>query len=58
MALAREMMWDPNWAVHAAAALGVSAPHTLLPRPYAWWLERREEVRRAYPTGTEATAAQ
>ena len=58
VALAREMMWDPNWAVHAAAALGVSAPHTLLPRPYAWWLERREEVRRAYPTGTEATAAQ
>ncbi len=58
VALAREMMWDPNWAVHAAAALGVPAPHTLLPRPYAWWLERREEVRRAYPAGTETAAAQ
>lgn len=53
VALAREMMWDPNWAVHAAAALGMKAPHMLLPRPYAWWLEKREEARRTYPTGRE-----
>ncbi|MBP0495715.1 NADH:flavin oxidoreductase/NADH oxidase [Roseomonas indoligenes] len=45
VALAREMMWDPNWPVHAAAALGVPKPHELLPRPYAWWLQRREDVR-------------
>ncbi|MFC0385878.1 NADH:flavin oxidoreductase/NADH oxidase [Muricoccus vinaceus] len=45
VALAREMMWDPNWPVHAAAALGVPRPHELLPRPYAWWLQRREDVR-------------
>jgi 2,4-dienoyl-CoA reductase-like NADH-dependent reductase (Old Yellow Enzyme family) len=56
VALAREMMWDPNWAVHAAAALGMPAPHMLLPRPYGWWLEKREEVRRAYPTGRETEA--
>ncbi|WP_043839866.1 NADH:flavin oxidoreductase/NADH oxidase [Muricoccus aerilatus] len=45
VALAREMMWDPNWPVHAAAALGLPKPHELLPRPYAWWLQRREDVR-------------
>ncbi|MBE9606081.1 NADH:flavin oxidoreductase/NADH oxidase [Acetobacteraceae bacterium H6797] len=53
VALAREMMWDPNWAVHAAAALGVPEPHKLLPRPYAWWLSKREETRKLYPTGLE-----
>jgi 2,4-dienoyl-CoA reductase-like NADH-dependent reductase (Old Yellow Enzyme family) len=53
VALAREMMWNPNWPVHAAAALGVPEAHTLLPRTYAWWLGRREEVRKLYPTGLE-----
>ncbi|MDB5368738.1 MAG: NADH:flavin oxidoreductase / oxidase [Roseomonas sp.] len=56
VALAREMMWDPNWAVHAAAALGVEKAHELLPRPYAWWLQKREDVRRLYPTGLETPA--
>jgi 2,4-dienoyl-CoA reductase-like NADH-dependent reductase (Old Yellow Enzyme family) len=53
VALAREMMWNPNWPVHAAAELGVADPLKLLPRPYAWWLQRREEQRRRYPTGLE-----
>jgi len=44
VALAREFMWDPNWPVHAAAKLGVPDPHTLLPRSYAWWLQKREET--------------
>jgi 2,4-dienoyl-CoA reductase-like NADH-dependent reductase (Old Yellow Enzyme family) len=46
VALARELMWNPNWPVHAAAALGLDKPHELLPRGYAWWLQRREDVRR------------
>jgi 2,4-dienoyl-CoA reductase-like NADH-dependent reductase (Old Yellow Enzyme family) len=57
VALAREMMWDPNWPVHAAAALGLPRPHELLPRPYAWWLQKREETRHLYPTGLEAPLA-
>jgi 2,4-dienoyl-CoA reductase-like NADH-dependent reductase (Old Yellow Enzyme family) len=56
VALAREMMWDPNWPVHAAAALGLPKPHELLPRPYAWWLSKREETRKLYPTGLETVA--
>ena len=46
VALAREMMWDPNWPVHAAAALGAADPLALLPKTYAWWLRRRDEVRK------------
>ena len=57
VALAREMMWDPNWPVHAAAALGLPQPHELLPRPYAWWLQKREDTRRLYPTGLETPPA-
>jgi len=52
IALAREMMWDPNWPVHAAQALG-GDPLALMPKSYAWWLRRREEVRKLYPTGNE-----
>jgi 2,4-dienoyl-CoA reductase-like NADH-dependent reductase (Old Yellow Enzyme family) len=46
VALARELMWNPNWPVHAAAALGAGNPLELLPRSYAWWLKRREDVAR------------
>ncbi len=53
VALARELMWNPNWPAHAAAALGVDAMG-LLPPSYAWWLNRREEVRQKFPTGTAA----
>ncbi|WP_376099099.1 NADH:flavin oxidoreductase/NADH oxidase [Roseomonas sp. CCTCC AB2023176] len=53
VALARELMWDPNWPAHAAAELGLDGLD-LLPKPYAWWLRRREEVRRLSPTEAEA----
>ncbi|HEY2136277.1 MAG TPA: NADH:flavin oxidoreductase/NADH oxidase [Xanthobacteraceae bacterium] len=54
VALAREMMWDPNWPIHAAKELGGIDPLDLAPKSYAWWLRRREEVRKRYPTGKEA----
>src|ERR1700722_11965477 len=43
VALAREMLWNPNWPIHAAKELGVAKPHELLPPHYAWWLQKREE---------------
>jgi 2,4-dienoyl-CoA reductase-like NADH-dependent reductase (Old Yellow Enzyme family) len=43
--LARELLWNPNWPAHAAKELGVADPLALLPKTYAWWLRRREEVR-------------
>jgi 2,4-dienoyl-CoA reductase-like NADH-dependent reductase (Old Yellow Enzyme family) len=46
VALARELLWNPHWPVHAARELGVSGYLDLLPRGYAWWLRRREDIRR------------
>ncbi|HTD91283.1 MAG TPA: NADH:flavin oxidoreductase/NADH oxidase [Burkholderiales bacterium] len=45
IALAREFLWNPYWTVHAARELGVANYHDLLPRTYAWWLKRRDEIR-------------
>ena len=53
VALAREMMWNPNWPIHAAAELGGDAL-ALMPPSYAWWLKRRQEARQRFPTGLEA----
>ena len=49
VALAREMMWNPNWPAHAAEALGVPRPLELLPQRYAWWLQKREDTRAISP---------
>jgi 2,4-dienoyl-CoA reductase-like NADH-dependent reductase (Old Yellow Enzyme family) len=45
VALARELLWNPNWPAHAAKALGVPDYLDLLPHSYAWWLKRREAIR-------------
>jgi hypothetical protein len=45
IALARELLWNPNWPAHAARELGVSNYLDLLPLGYGWWLKRREEIR-------------
>jgi 2,4-dienoyl-CoA reductase-like NADH-dependent reductase (Old Yellow Enzyme family) len=46
IALARELLWNPHWPAHAARALGVPDYLDLLPPSYAWWLKRREDIRR------------
>ena len=46
IALARELLWNPHWPVHAARELGVPDYLDLLPRGYGWWLKRREDIRR------------
>ncbi|WP_394830159.1 NADH:flavin oxidoreductase/NADH oxidase [Pendulispora rubella] len=38
--LARAELDDPHWPYHAAKALGVAIPHTVLPPQYAHWLQR------------------
>jgi 2,4-dienoyl-CoA reductase-like NADH-dependent reductase (Old Yellow Enzyme family) len=45
IALARELLYNPNWPVHAARALGVPDYLDLLPPAYAWWLKRRARIR-------------
>ena len=51
IALARELLWNPHWPVHAARELGVPEYLDLLPRGYAWWLKRREDIRGLTATG-------
>ena len=44
IAIGREALFDPHWAVHAAKALGVNPDWSLWPPSYGWWLELRERI--------------
>ncbi len=50
IALARELLFDPHWPLHAAKELGVEDYLDILPRGLSWWLKRREAVRRLKPS--------
>jgi 2,4-dienoyl-CoA reductase-like NADH-dependent reductase (Old Yellow Enzyme family) len=41
IALAREMLYNPNWAMDAAQKLGVDPGFEMVPPPYRYWLSRR-----------------
>jgi 2,4-dienoyl-CoA reductase-like NADH-dependent reductase (Old Yellow Enzyme family) len=41
VALGRQMLYDPFWAIHAAQTLGADPTFGMLPPQYGWWLERR-----------------
>jgi 2,4-dienoyl-CoA reductase-like NADH-dependent reductase (Old Yellow Enzyme family) len=41
VALAREMLFNPNWAAQAAVELQGSTGWQLWPQPFRYWLERR-----------------
>jgi 2,4-dienoyl-CoA reductase-like NADH-dependent reductase (Old Yellow Enzyme family) len=53
VALARELLHNPHWSLHAARALGVDPDWQLWPECYGWWLRRRD--RRSAPA--EAVAS-
>ena len=57
IALAREFLWNPHWPAHAARELGVANYFDLLPRTYAWWLKRRDEIRDVTRTATHIDSA-
>lgn len=42
IAIGREALYDPNWPLHAAAALGADPEFAQWPQQYGWWLTRRE----------------
>jgi 2,4-dienoyl-CoA reductase-like NADH-dependent reductase (Old Yellow Enzyme family) len=46
VAIAREALYDPNWPVHAAQALGTDPDFARWPVQYGWWLTRREGLLR------------
>ena len=41
IALAREFLYNPNWAPDAAHKLGLDNPYDLMPSAYQFWLEKR-----------------
>ena len=44
VALARELLDDPNWTLHAAAQLGADEGHALWPQESGWWLMKRARL--------------
>jgi 2,4-dienoyl-CoA reductase-like NADH-dependent reductase (Old Yellow Enzyme family) len=42
VAIGREALFDPNWPLHAAQALGADPEFARWPVQYGWWLTRRE----------------
>ena len=46
IAVGREALYDPNWPLHAARALGADPEMGRWPVQYGWWLTRRESLLR------------
>lgn len=44
VAIGREALNDPNWALHAAQALGVDPDWQQWPASYGWWLGQRQKI--------------
>lgn len=44
VALARELLLDPNWPNRIASQLGADGNHDLWPREAGWWLMKRERL--------------
>ena len=44
IALAREILDDPNWPLHAASELGADENHGLWPVESGWWLMKRQRL--------------
>jgi 2,4-dienoyl-CoA reductase-like NADH-dependent reductase (Old Yellow Enzyme family) len=44
IAIGREALFDPNWPLHAAAALGADPEFARWPHQYGWWLTRRDSL--------------
>jgi 2,4-dienoyl-CoA reductase-like NADH-dependent reductase (Old Yellow Enzyme family) len=42
VALARELIWNADWPVHAAKALGVDGANRLMPEEYSHRLDQRD----------------
>lgn len=48
VAVAREALFDPMWAAHAAQYLNQDKQFKLWPKQSGWWLERREKTSEFY----------
>ena len=46
VAVARELLNNPNWALHAAAELLADNDFSLWDPAFGWWLDKRKRVMR------------
>lgn len=44
IAIGREALYNPNWALHAEVALNVSGQFESWPHQYGWWLDKRQQM--------------
>lgn len=54
VALARELIYNPNWPMDAARKLGVADAFALIPPAGGWWLGRRQAAMPSLVTSTSA----
>jgi 2,4-dienoyl-CoA reductase-like NADH-dependent reductase (Old Yellow Enzyme family) len=47
VAIGREALHNPHWALHAAEALGADPDYALWPPGWGWWLDKRARAARA-----------
>jgi 2,4-dienoyl-CoA reductase-like NADH-dependent reductase (Old Yellow Enzyme family) len=52
VALAREMLYNPNWALDAARKMGVDPNFATVPPAYGWWMQKRAQAMPALVTST------
>ena len=44
IAIGRQSLYNPNWALHAQVALGVHGEYESWPMQYGWWLDKRQHI--------------
>ncbi len=46
VAIGREVLYNPNWPLHAEEKLGGEGEYTSWPSQYGWWLDKRNKARK------------
>lgn len=52
IALAREMLYNPNWALDAACKMGLTDAFAMVPPAAGWWLQKRAQAMPSLVTST------
>jgi len=55
IALAREMLYNPNWALDAACKMGLADAFSRIPPAAGWWLERRAAAMPSLVSSTQVS---
>ena len=53
IAIGREMLYNPNWALDAARKMGVDADFSIIPPAGGWWLQKRASAMPGLLTSTQ-----